>query len=75
MTTTITSIFSGKPENLKDALCTAIHYASRRRLAGHELTVRYICETDDYDAAMTATMDSIDIEQVANCRCELVSIG
>lgn len=75
MTTTIVAMFRGEPEDLQDANVTAVHYASRRRLVGNQLTVWYVCETDNYEAALTSVMDSIDIGQVENCGCDLLSIG
>lgn len=47
--TTITVAFQGEPEQLKDAIVCAVHFASRRRIVGNRLIAQYICETDDYD--------------------------
>lgn len=75
MTTTITATIQGEPENLRDASVCAVRFASTRRFADHRLTVRYICETEDYEAALTQAMENIDLEQVERFDCELVSIG
>ena len=77
-TTNISVTFRGNTEDLKDALATAIRYESKRRFSGRNhdtLTVMYICETDDYDEALRATMDSINIAKVEDLGCELVQIG
>jgi hypothetical protein len=71
---TITVAFQGEPENLQDASVCAIHFASTRRFVGNRLIAKYVCETDNYDQAMTSVMESINIDQVEELGCELLWI-
>ncbi len=73
--TKIRLVFSGSYENLKTANVFAIHLASERKLKGNKLDVLYICETDDYEQAIQDVQESINLEELEFCRCELLSIG
>ena len=75
MTITITATIQGEPENLRDACLCAVRFASTQRFSGNRLELGYICETDDQEMALTQVLESIDLEQVERCSCELVSIG
>lgn len=71
--TRIKAIFEGMPEYLEMAGFSAVSNFSFKKIVGNRLFVTWICETEDYETALSQCMEDVNSDSLF--RVELVSIG
>ena len=74
--TTIKAQFSAKDQsNLETALVFGIKHTSTKQLAGNSLFVSWICETDNYEQALSDCMESVNMDEMDSLGVDVVTIG
>ncbi len=73
--TTISATFNGKPIDLKMFLTTGIDNPSSTRINNNKLEVTWIFEEQDYEKALEACIDSIEVEKLDYWGVEFNSIS
>lgn len=71
--TRIKAIFEGMPQDLEMAGFSAVSNYSIKKIVGNRLFVTWICETEDYESALSECMEEVHLDSLFNV--ELVSIG
>lgn len=71
--TRIKAIFEGMPEFLEMAAFSAVSNYSIKKIVGSRLFVTWICETEDYETALSECMECVDLDALFNV--DMVSIG
>lgn len=71
--TRIKAIFEGMREDLEMAELSAVSNFSFKKIVGNRLFVTWICETEDYESALTDCMEKVNLDSLF--RVELVSMG